>query len=108
MVIILVLINTAVFSLAAIVGTGGLGRWLGQRDPVSSPLVVTAILPDGEGSRINGYFDVLRPDECKWRRFDWRLGKRGSRDVPLEIETAPAQRSGGLNYALGWHLNVPP
>lgn len=96
--------------IGLVIGYGGLGAVEGRHWPASSPMQVTELAAATNGhTRFAGTFMVLRADRCKWRGFDWRLGKRGERDVPVEVTHGPPLvRPNGEAVFAGWTVDVPP
>jgi len=97
-------------TIGAISGSGGLGAYLGRDNPVNTSIKITRIeaAPDGH-SDIWGEFDLLRAEECSFQGFDWKLGKRGARTVPVEVN--PSQRlvrENGPQEFGPWRLNITP
>lgn len=100
-----------VAQLGVILGSGVLGKLEGDYWPASTELVVTGYKADDitDSTVFNGTFYILRPDKCKWRRFEWYLGERNGRNVPVVLDFGPPQvRDGGLQEFYGWRLSVPP
>jgi hypothetical protein len=88
----------------------GPGTIEGRMFPAAAPMELTAVA--GNKMALNTAFfgrsSRLRPS-CNFERIEWRLGVRGGRSVPVQIDLGPPRVRPDGDFSFGpWYVGIYP